>query len=83
MDMVAHDFPGEGIRNQAQIGRALMGRQIGNICHPELLRGIWYDLSRACFQQVGVAAKVVMAVGGPMISTFAGNQLSMCPQEIK
>ncbi|PHQ14069.1 hypothetical protein CLH61_14200 [Marinobacter profundi] len=59
------------------------GHTIGNICHPELLGRAWHDLLRSCFQQVRMAAKVVMAVRGLMISPLAGNQLSVGSQEIK
>lgn len=83
MDVMAHDFAREGIRNQAEIGRALVRRQICNVCHPELFRRVRYDLLRTCFQQVGMAAKAVMTLRGFMISPLAGNQLSIGSQEIK
>jgi hypothetical protein len=58
------------------------GHTIGNVCHPELLGCVWHDLLRA-FQQVGMAAKVVMAVRSLMIGPLTRNQLSVSSQEIK
>ena len=46
MDVVTDDLAGVGIGDQAQVGAALPGRQIGDVGDPDLLAGFGLNLFR-------------------------------------
>ena len=81
--MVAHDFSGAGISDQAQISRAAAQRKISYISDPDLL---WFkggDLSRARFQQIRMPVKAMMAVGGFVICPFHWHKEPVFIQQVK
>ncbi|MNY76846.1 hypothetical protein D3C86_2165580 [compost metagenome] len=50
-----------------------MRGQVGDVRNPHLFRAAGNDLLRAGLEQVGMAAKAVMAMGGLVIGPFARN----------
>nr|GFB17219.1 hypothetical protein [Tanacetum cinerariifolium] len=75
MHLRADDFARKRIRDQAQIDRALAGRQIGDIAHVELVRGRW--LWRV-FHQIRVTAEAVVR-GGRLGGARFGAAACACP----
>lgn len=81
--MVPHDFSGEGICDQAQIGRAAAQWKISDVSNPDLLWLKGGNLFRAGFQQIRMPVQVMMAVGGFVVCPFHGHQEPVFIQQAK
>ncbi len=73
----------ERVGNQAYVSDALLGRQVGYICHPDLLRACGSDLIGTRFEPVRMSTEAMMAIGCFVISAFACNQLAVVSQNIE
>lgn len=83
MDMMADNFAGVGIGDEAEVGHTIPGRQVGDVSHPDLLRPLGRYLPGARLEQVGVTPEAVMAVGGLVIGALPGHQQTLGSQQIK
>ena len=83
MHMMADYFARKCISDQTYVSDALLGRQVGYICNPDLFRPRGSDLIRAGFEPVRMSTEAMMTVGSLVISTFAWDQLSMVSQNIE
>jgi hypothetical protein len=62
MHVVPDDLSRPGIGYQTEVDETPVGRQIGDIGHPDLLATAGTDLTGASFEQVGMTAKPVVTV---------------------
>ena len=67
MDVIAHDLAGIRISHQAQVNESVVGGQVGDVGHPDLLRCAGLKLLTAGLEQIGVTAKPVVAVCGLVV----------------
>lgn len=67
MDMVAHDFAGPGIGDQAQVHPLAACGQIRNVSDPDLLVPGGHHLVGTFFEQIGMTPEAMMALGGLVV----------------
>lgn len=82
MHMVTDDLAGVSIRDQAQVSKALLRRQVGDVSDPDLLRPYGGPF-RITMQEIRVAVEAVMTVGGLVIGPAVGHQQPGLPEQAK
>lgn len=81
--MITHDFSGEGIRDQTQVGRTAKQRKISDISNPDLLRLKGDNLFGTGLQQIRMPVKTMMTVGRFVVRPFYRHQESVFIQQAK
>jgi len=83
MHVIAHDLPGIGIRDQAEVNKLLPRRNIGDVRHPDFLRSIRGYLLRSLLEQVGMFMEAVMAIRRLVVRTSGRHEQPGPPQQVK
>ncbi len=79
MHVITHDSPGVGIRDQAQVGKLLLSREIGNVRYPDFLGTGNDHFLRTVPEQIGMFTKAVMAIRRLVIRPFERHQQARHP----
>lgn len=83
MHVVPDDLARPGIRDQAEVDEPLVGRQVGDVGHPDLLASARAHLPGPRLEQVRVPVKPVAAVGRLVIRPAGRHQQAGLAQHVK
>lgn len=76
-DMVAHDFVGPGIGDQAQVRTLAARGQVRNVSHPDLLGPGGLHLVGSFFEQIGMTPETMMTLCGLVVGPLGWHK-QMC-----
>ena len=83
MYVVAHNPSGIGIRDQAEVGKPLPSRNVGDVRYPDLLCPGCDHLLWTILEQVGMFMEAVVAIRRLVIRALGRREQACRPQHIK